>query len=172
MAKAKKKRPDDRELENLSARELEKLLTDKQKQFVREYMTDKNGTQAAIRAGYKAGKDNHAAAVTASKLLHDPVINAYRMELQKEAFRRLGVSLESICAELVEIKDRCLQKIPVMEWDKDTKSYKETGEWTFNANGATKALTALADLLDVKEQAKRNTGGVRVVIESEEDVAG
>lgn len=167
----KKARINEEDLDEMSVQELEKLLTDKQKTFVREYMTDKNGTQAAIRAGYKAGKDNHTAAVTASKLLRDPAINAYRLALQKAAFRRLGVSLESICAELVEIKDRCMQKVAVTEWDREAKEYKSTGEWTFDAKGATKALTALADLLDVKEQAKAKTGGFRLEI-TKEDMDG
>lgn len=160
------------ELENMTERELEKLLTDKQKAFVREYMLDKNGTQAAIRAGYKAGKDNHAAAVTASKLMKDPVINAYRRVLQREAFRRLGITLESLCEDLVEIKDRCMQKMPVMEWDRDAHEYVETGEWSFDAKGATKAISELADLLDVKELAREKSGGMVLRIESEEDYAG
>lgn len=154
--------------ENMTEQELEKRLTDKQKAFVREYLLDKNGTQAAIRAGYKAGKDDHAAAVTASRLLHDPAINAYRRALQREAFRRMGITLESLCADLVEIKERCMQQHPVMAYNKETREYEETGEWQFDAKGATKAIAELANLLDVKEQAREKTGGLRMDITTED----
>lgn len=151
-----------------SVQELEKVLTDKQKTFVREYMVDKNGTQAAIRAGYKRGKDDHAAAVMASRLLREPKVNAYKTALQKEAFRRLGVSLESVCAELVEIKDRCMQKSPVLVWDSEKHAYVESGEWQFDAKGATKALAELADLLDLKENSKKGAGGAAIAVATEE----
>jgi phage terminase small subunit len=45
-------------------------LSDQQERFCREYLVDRNGTQAAIRAGYS---ETHAA-VTGSKLLAMPKI--------------------------------------------------------------------------------------------------
>lgn len=165
-----KKTYSEEELAVMSATELERLLTEKQRAFLREYMIEKNGTQAAIKAGYKPGKDNHTAAVTAARLLKDPVIVACRLAMQKEAFRRMGVTLESVCTELVEIKDRCLQKVPVMEWDRDKREYVETGEWTFDAKGAIKAISELAELLGLKEQNKgRET--VRVELMAAADYA-
>ena len=155
----------DEELQSMSASELEKLLQEKQRVFVREYLIDRNGTQAAIRAGYKAGNNNRTATTTASRLLKDPVITAYRLALQKEAFRALGISLETVCADLVEIKDRCMQKKEVLEWNFDTHSYEPTGEWAFDAKGATRALVELAGLLGLKETAKSKEGGVRIVFE-------
>ncbi len=155
----------DEELQSMSASELEKLLQEKQRVFVREYLIDRNGTQAAIRAGYKAGNNNRTATTTASRLLKDPVITAYRLALQKEAFRALGISLETVCADLVEIKDRCMQKKEVLEWNFDTHSYEPTGEWAFDSKGATRALVELAGLLGLKETAKSKEGGVRIVFE-------
>lgn len=155
----------DEELQGMKASELEKLLQEKQVVFVREYLIDRNGTQAAIRAGYKAGNNNRTATTTASRLLKDPVITAYRLALQKEAFRALGISLETVCADLVEIKDRCMQKKEVLEWNFDTHSYEPTGEWAFDSKGATRALVELAGLLGLKETAKSKEGGVRIVFE-------
>ena len=154
--KAKSKKTySDEELAAMTSAQLEKLLPEKQRRFVRELVLNGgNGTQAAIAAGYKAGKDNHTAAVTAARLLKDPVIVACRIAIQKEAFRRMGVTLESVCTELVEIKNRCMQAVPVMEWDRDKKEYVETGEYTFDAKGATRALTELANLLGLKEQSR------------------
>lgn len=155
----------DEELQGMKASELEKLLQEKQVVFVREYLIDRNGTQAAIRAGYKAGNNNRTATTTASRLLKDPVITAYRLALQKEAFRSLGISLETVCADLVEIKDRCMQKVEVMEWNTNTHRYEPTGEWAFDAKGATRALVELAGLLGLKETAKNKESGVRIVFE-------
>ena len=159
-SKSKKTYSED-ELAAMSAADLERLLTEKQRAFVREYLLERNGTRAAIKAGYRAGKDNHTAAVTAARLLKDPVVTACRLALQKEAFAQLGISLESVCAELVEIKERCMQAKPVMVWDSESRSYVESGEWAFDAKGATRALVELADLLGLKEQG-RGRESVRV----------
>ena len=47
--------------------------------FVREYLIERNGTRAAIAAGFSA----KSAAVTASKLLKNPKIQAELTRLQK-----------------------------------------------------------------------------------------
>ena len=57
-------------------------LTDRQRAFVHEYMTDFCGTQAAIRAGYAEDR----AASTASRLLRKPEIRAFRDVLMEERF--------------------------------------------------------------------------------------
>ena len=150
---------------------LEKLLPEKQRRFVRELVLNGgNGTQAAIAAGYRAGRDNHTASVTASRLVKDPVINALRRALKKEAFLAMDVTLESVCADLVEIKERCLQRKPVMIWDSDAHAWVESGEWQFDAKGAIKALGELAELLSLKEQG-RGPETVRVELLSAADYA-
>ena len=150
-----KKTYSEEELTAMTSAQLEKLLPEKQRRFVREIVLNGgNGTQAAIAAGYKAGKDNHTAAVTAARLLKDPVIVACRIAIQKEAFRRMGVTLESVVMDLLEIKNRCMQAVPVMEWDRDKKEYVETGEYVFNAKGAIAASAKVAELLGLKEQSR------------------
>jgi phage terminase small subunit len=165
--KKPKKEYTDEELQAMTPGELEKLLTEKQRLFVREYLTDRNGTQAAIRAGYRAGANNRTATTTASRLLKEPAVIAYRMALQKEAFRALGISLETVCADLVEIKNRCMQAKPVMIWDREKHAYVESGEFTFDAKGAIRASMELAALLGLKEQSRSAGAGVRVIIEGD-----
>ena len=75
------------EYENMGLEELEKLVTRKERRFVEEYDKDGNGTQAAIRAGYTAGKKNASAAVQASKLLRSAKISAYRRARANELCR-------------------------------------------------------------------------------------
>lgn len=64
----------------------EKQITEKQKRFVREWLVDMNGARAAVRAGYS----EKSAAQTASRLMKDPAVQAYRNRLLKEQFDALG----------------------------------------------------------------------------------
>lgn len=162
MAKTRKEYTPE-ELEALSCRELEKLMTDKQIAFVQAYLIDHNGTKAAIQAGYRPGKNNHTAAVTASRLLDDPVISAYRRAVQRDAFERLGITLDGLCADLVEIKERCMTAKPVMIWDYEERKYKESGEWAFDAKGAITAVAKLIDILGLSNEKKDDIR--RIVIE-------
>lgn len=151
------------ELQRMSLQELSGLLVEKQKAFVREYMMDRNGTQAAIRAGYKSGgSDNHLAAVTASKLLKDPFVSAYRAALLKEEYQRMSVSLEEVCLEYMEIYRRCMAQVPVMEWDSEKKEWKPSGVWRFDAKGAALALDKLAGLMGFKDRQMTATSGKTV----------
>lgn len=150
MGKRKKSEIDEAELRQMSVEELEGLLVDKQKEFVREYLIDKNGTKAAIRAGYKAGTDNHLAAVTASKLMRDPFVSAYRRALLQRDYQRLAVTREEICLEYWEIYRRCMAAVPVLEWNSEKKEYVESGTWKFDPKGATMALDKLAGLMGLK----------------------
>ena len=159
------------ELAAMPLKELERLLPEKQRAFVHAYILQRNGTQAAISAGYKPGRDNRTASTTASRLLKDPVITAYRLAVQKQAFSRLGITLESVCMDLVEIKERCMQARPVMEWDSSRHEYVESGEWTFDARGAIRATAELAELLGLKEQAGRKKETVRVELVAAEQFA-
>lgn len=140
------------ELAEMTAAELEKLMVPKQRLFLREYMIDRNGTQAAIRAGYAAGRDNHQACVTANKLLKDPVVAACRAALLREECDRLAVSRQEIVLEYMKIYDRCMAGKPVMEWDSESHAWKETGVWAFDAKGAANALDKLAGLLGFKDK--------------------
>ena len=59
-------------------------MTPKQARFVEEYLIDRNGTQAAIRAGYS----ERSAEVTASRLLrNDKVAAAIRKATEKRSER-------------------------------------------------------------------------------------
>ena len=161
MKKKAKSKYTAEELADMTAKELEGLLVEKQRLFIREYMIDRNGTQAAIRAGYAAGKDNHQAAVTANKLLKDPVVSACRAALLREECDRLAVSRQEIVLEYMEIYKRCMARTPVMEWDSNSHQWVETGMWQFDAKGAANALDKLSGLLGYKD---KQAGDNRVTV--------
>lgn len=133
-------------------REAGKKLTDKQKAFVHEYMTDFCGTQAAIRAGYAEDR----AASTASRLLRKPEIRAFRDVLMEERFEAVGITRYNIVLCVWQQYQKCCQKEPVLEWDSAAHDWVPTGEWQYNVKGALKALEMLWKMLP--ETAERDDG--------------
>ena len=64
--------------------------------FCREYLTDLNGTRAAIAAGYA----KKSAKVTASQLLTNPNVQALLAKLMKKHADKLDLSAEKVLSEL------------------------------------------------------------------------
>jgi phage terminase small subunit len=71
-------------------------LTFRQRMFIEEYSIAKNGTQAAIRAGYAT----RSARVTASQLLTKPHIRAAVGALEKQSAERLEITRQTVLEEL------------------------------------------------------------------------
>lgn len=96
-----------------------KKMTNKQKAFVIEYMKDKNATQAAIRAGYKA--DN--AEVVGCRLVKNSSVSSEIQRLMNKAEEKVLVSIEYVIKGL---KGLCEQS------DNDVakvKSYELLGKY-------------------------------------------
>lgn len=95
----------------------------KRERFAHEYVVDRNGTQAAIRAGYSA-KTAH---VQACRLLNDAKVSARIAELSKAIEKRAAVSADWVVSELAKIARADPRKffkpdgslIPVHELDDD-----------------------------------------------------
>lgn len=128
-------------------------MNDKQERFCNEYLIDLNGTQAAIRAGYSL----KTARSIANELLTKPDIQNYIQELQEGIKKRNKISQDEIIQDLIEIKNRCMQNVPVMYFDKVDKEWKhegaEIGEplYKFDSQGATKALDLLGKITGIYE---------------------
>ena len=76
----------------------EKKLTNKQQAFVNEYLIDKNGTQAAIRAGYSP----KTAQEIASENLLKPIIKKAVEEGLLRAQKRTEITVDDLVKELDE----------------------------------------------------------------------
>jgi phage terminase small subunit len=74
-------------------------LTEKQKQFVEEYLIDLNATQAAIRAGYSAKTANEKG----SQLLTNERIQEAVSVAMAERSKRTGVNQDRVVLELAKI---------------------------------------------------------------------
>ena len=109
-------------------------LTDKQAAFVREYVVDHNGTQAAIRAGYS----EDTARQQASRLLTNVDIAEAVAELESNLADEIGITKQYVLDSLRTVAERCMTAVEVLDRDGNP-----TGEWTFQHAGATKALELL-----------------------------
>ncbi len=132
----------------------EKRLGEKQKRFVREWLVDMNGTRAAIRAGYS----EKSAANTASRLMKDPAVQAYRDELLKAKFDELGITRHSLAVEVYEMMQKCKGGTPHMVWNSETKTYEPDGTWEQNEKGLYKGAELLSRLLDKMDGAAEDEG--------------
>ena len=141
--------------EKTEAEELGTALKPRERAFVREYLHDLNGTQAAIRIGYS----EKSAASQASRLLRKPEVKAYRDALLQEQFDAIGVTKHSIASEVWSIYQKCCQKEPVLEWDSASREWVPSGEWQFNVKGALKALDMLRQMLPEMNKGEDAGGG-------------
>lgn len=119
-----------------------KDLTDKQKQFVLEYLIDRNATQAAIRAGYSVD----SAKQIAHQLMQKEEIHSAIQEQLKARSERTLIDGDYVLMVAKEMIDRCRQAEPVLEWDPDAKEYVKTGEWKFEHSGVGKGLDVIMKL--------------------------
>lgn len=121
-------------------------LTDKQKEFVRQYLVDLNATQAAIRAGYSV----KTAYRQGADLLQKTSIREAIEKAQAKRARRVEVTQDYVLSNLVEVVERTMQRAPVL----DRKGKQVTDEegravWTFDAKNANRALELLGKHLGI-----------------------
>lgn len=141
-------------------------ITAKQLRFAQEYVVDRNITQAAIRAGYT----KRSAYSTGHELLQKPEVQAEVERLTAEIAEKAKIKAEDIVRDLIEVKDRCMQKAPVMTFTAagPMQLIDEEGRnvWKFDANGANKSLELLGKhigmFVDRKELTGRGGGPLQV----------
>src|SRR6266403_3476430 len=117
-----------------------KRLTRRQELFCREYLVDLNGTQAAIRAGYKPDNAN----VVASIMLSKPGIRFRVTQLQEAVFQRIDLNAERVLFELASIAFANLQDFTRLGADGEPEldlsqlsreQWAALGEYTEDATG-------------------------------------
>lgn len=129
-------------------------LNEMQKKFCQEYVKCLNATKAAKKAGYSEKTANEQGA----RLLAKVSIQEYISKLQEGIAKRNQISQDEIVQDLIEIKNRCMQNVPVMYFDRVEKEWKheglEYGEplYKFDSQGATKALDLLSKITGAYEK--------------------
>ena len=141
-------------------------LSYKEERFCLEYSCDYNQTQAAIRAGY-AEKN---AAKQGCLLMKKPAVVAHIRQLQKEQAERLMITSDRIMLELMDVYQKCMQAVPVEEWNYSEHRMEPTGEYQFDSKGATKALEMMGRHLGMFDRKEQNPDDGPVFISGEEDL--
>ena len=124
--------------------------------FCQEYVIDYNGTQAAIRAGFK----EKSARQQAARMLTNANILTRVRELQHEQVERLAVSQDYVIKQLVDTYNCCREPSPVMQFDRDSGEWIETGTYQFDSKGALRALELLGKHLGMYNDKLQVTGQI------------
>lgn len=146
-----------------SAKPLQKHLrktsmTGKMMRFAQEYVIDRNATQAAIRAGYS----ERSALNQGSRLMkNDEVLRQIEI-FTHELAEKSKLTAEAIVADLIEVKERCMQRAPVMvrEGKEMVQAIDDEGRnvWQFDAKGANKSLELLGKHIGMFVERRELTG--------------
>lgn len=135
-------------------------FTRKQQAFIVEYCIDKNGTQAAIRAGYSA---NSAGAIACELLKNPKVSQAIDIELGS-ALDRARLSVDQVVSDLIEVKEMSMGRKPVAK----VITTKE-GECIplqvheVNVAGANKSLELLGKHLGMFEDTSKRSDAAEII---------
>lgn len=139
-------------------------MTKKQKRFVEEYLIDLNATQAAIRAGYKAGNAQRASEIGSELLQKTPVSEAIRKAMAERS-RRTGVNADRVVQELakiafvnaVEVIDTKTATIKEDASEDDTAAIQSVKVKTFGEDGVEREIK-MADKLKALELLGKHMG--------------
>lgn len=127
-------------------------LTDRQKLFVGEYLSDPklNATQAAIRAGFSEKK----ATQTAFRLMNLPQVKAHiQREMDKRAMRT-SITADDVLRDLREIADKCMGKLETVTVSDGVEARTKQ----FDATPAIKSLELLGKHLKMFTDKQEITG--------------
>ncbi len=143
-------------------------LSDKQERFCREYITDHDATKAAIRSGYS----HKTAGAIGAENLKKPQIRTRIEELEIPVCERLGITHQYVLTTLKEIRDKSLQAVPVMKYDREQKRMIETGQYVFDSNGANRATELMMKHLGMLTERHEINGSIinvgAVIVEDQE----
>ncbi len=142
------------------------MLNERQKQFCNEFLIDFNGTQAAIRAGYS----KNTARSIANENLTKPDIQNYLKELIQKRNERTKITQDEVITDIIEVKNRCMQKAPVLFMGKQVQDENGNNLWKFDSQGANKALDMLAKHTGVYEIDNKQKNSVLNLLDAAEKI--
>ncbi len=122
-------------------------LTPKQRLFVEEYGKDRNGKQAAIRAGYSAD----SAEVQASRLLSNDKVAAAVQASGQAMTARNGVTQDWVINRLLQIAGTDMTEIA--SWNESGVRFKESSELSDAAK---------ASVMQIEEVTNQHGGTLKV----------
>lgn len=100
-------------------------MNKKQELFCLEYLKDFNATRAYKEVYWVKQK---TAEVQWCKMLSNPKVSEYLKSKAEEKLKKADVTAERVIQSLVEVANRCMQKVPVMTSGKDPVQVTELVE--------------------------------------------
>ena len=128
-------------------------MNKKQELFCLEYLKDFNATRAYKEVYWVKQK---TAEVQWCKMLSNPKVSEYLKSKAEEKLKKADVTAERVIQSLVEVANRCMQKVPVMmKWGsqaieiiKDKNGNEQLAQvWKFDSAWANSALEKLGKYL-------------------------
>lgn len=161
-------------------------LNEKQKIFVSEYLKDFNGTRA-YKVAY--GVENEKVAATSAwRMLRNVDIQKAIQEKANKHLETIDVDTNYIISSIKEVTERCMQHVPVMDFNPIDKCYEqrtvelfdgdgnpagEAGVYTFNARDGLKGLELLGKYKNIfKENVDVNVKNSKKLKDVFEQIGG
>lgn len=108
-------------------------MNEKREIFIREYLKDFNGTRA-YKEAYPDCSDESARRNASRLLTKDDIQKAIREQADKR-LEEAEIDVAYIVNNIKEVTERCMQKEPVMYFDKVDKEWKQEKEYITDENG-------------------------------------
>ncbi|CAI2041081.1 terminase small subunit [Serratia liquefaciens] len=136
-------------------------LNARMERFCQEYIKNPdNQTAAAAAAGYKN------AAVSASRHMDNPKVQARIAELMKHRNKRVKIDADYVLKQSVKIHERCMQEIEPFTDAKGNHIHDDKGRplYVFDAKAAISALSLVGKHVDVQAFKERMDVNVNVTL--------
>ena len=133
-------------------------MTEKQERFCEEYVKDLNPVRAYM-AVYKNCRKERTASAAAARLLADVSVSVRVRELKEQITEKNMITAEDVVRDLIEVKNRCMQAVPVKVWDEEEHAYVDSdAEYSFDSKGANTALKMLGEYVGMFEKKVKISG--------------
>lgn len=135
-----------------------KLENPKEELFANEYVKDFNASRSAIAVGHA----EKGAGTRGYEYLQKPSVQKRISELVASRAKRARIEADDVLRDLIEIKDRCMEAVPV----EDSEGNPIPGQWTFNASPAIRSLELLGKHLGMftEKVETDHSGTIEVVV--------
>ena len=137
-------------------------LTDKMELFCQERMVNGDNKSAAYREAYDCeNMSDESINVNASKLASNAKVTLRYNELVKERNKRFEMDQDDVLRDIILVKNRCMQEVPVMVYDPESQTYNQKkdddgkGVWQFDSGSALRALDMLGKNTGIYEKDNR-----------------
>ena len=138
-------------------------MNDLQKRFADRYLVHRNGSKAAVEAGYSP----KTSFVKACQLMKHPEVSEYIKKKMDKIEAKDEIDALWVRNRFKMISDRCVQEVPVLD-----SEGMPTGEFRFDSAGANKATESLGKIVGAFEKDNEQKASIMISISNEDAKLG